>query len=117
MTEDAHIAAKRDAAKQKRAAHLFQVNSWTNFCEQSFACATFLLGYIQLLCLRSHISFFSYLLYAGSTFTNGEDSCNGRNHAGGYKAVLEAGQVKANRSFTQGMFCLLYLTSTLYRKL
>lgn len=43
-TEDARIAVERDAAEQKHAAHLLQVNFWTNFCEQYFESATFILG-------------------------------------------------------------------------
>jgi hypothetical protein len=36
VAEDARIAAERDAAEQKHAAHLLQVNSWENFCKQGF---------------------------------------------------------------------------------
>jgi hypothetical protein len=42
VAEDARIAAERDAAEQKHAAHLLQVKSWQNFCKQFFESATFL---------------------------------------------------------------------------
>jgi len=58
VAEDARIAAERDAAEQKHAAHLLQVNSWKNFCKQFFESATFLLTCTVLMSKKADAYFF-----------------------------------------------------------